>query len=178
MKPISRHFFSAFSKFLLISLTGCSVLIGQVKPVEEKSKAHYWKDASLIDPRFQLIPQTVEAGGASDAAWQSKPLEAVISVNSSCRAQAFPTEIEEVSQSLLAQWSAVKDLTQRHTSQAGFSAHVSSGRGVYLDQERKFENWVIKSPSCIYDIVLISSIEGHESALKTFLTFKDTLNLR
>lgn len=178
MKTLIRHFSTALPGLLLIALSGCSVLIGQVKPVDEKSKTHYWRDASLIDPRFKLINPSGEPGEASDAAWQSAPLGAVISVNSSCRAQAFPTELEEVSQSLLAQWSAIKDLKQRHTSQAGFSAHVSSGSGVYLDQERRFETWVIKSPSCIYDIVLISSREGHESALKTFLSFKDTLNLR
>jgi hypothetical protein len=178
MKTHSLPLVLSIATATLTFSSGCSVLIGQVKPVDEKAKIRFWKDIPTIDPRFQLIPKTGEPGGSSDAAWQSQALESVISINSSCRSQAFPQEIEEVSETLLAQWTKVSGLEQRQTSHSGFSAHVSTGKGTYLGQERKFENWVIQSPKCIYDVVLIAAPKGYESALKTFRSFKDTLNLQ
>ena len=163
-------------------LNACSVLVGQVKPVDEKAKKLPFREVSLIDPnwhKLEITSQNQNAEDSPDAAWQSTLTAAVISLNSACR-QSFDesSDLKEVTQSLLSQWRGLKIESEQATTLSGFPAWETKARGMYLKSERKFETVVVKTPTCVYDLIYLSPVKTFDQELSVFSQFRDNLNLK
>ena len=73
-----------------VFLNGCSVLVGQVKPVEEKAPAPKMIPVEQLSPSWKPLELHSATSGdhpddIPDSAWQSTKSAAVISLNSACR---------------------------------------------------------------------------------------------
>ena len=165
-----------------VFLNACSVLVGQVKPVEEK--------ATLTPTKKDIFPSEdwkkldIQSGTHSnedipDAAWQSHVSGAVISLNSVCR-QRFDEEgdLKRVTKMLLSQWDNLKVEKERSFVVSNFQALETTAHGNYLNRDRKFQTVVVKSPSCVYDLVYLSPVESFDQELSVFQKFRDNLNLK
>ena len=174
--------YGAIGGIIVIFLNGCSVLVGQVRPVDQKAPPIPFKDIALIAPSWKALEIPLRSKNSEDipdAAWQSGKTAAVISLNSACR--QTPDEhldLKEVTRGLISQWD---NLTINHEEPkilSGFPAWETGATGKYLKRDRKFETVVVKTPRCVYDLVYLSPVESFTEELSVFEQFCDSLNLK
>ncbi len=163
-------------------LNACSVLVGQVKPVDEKAPLTPSEKIIFPAPNWKAldIPSSNQSNeDIPDAAWQSVKTAAVVSLNSVCR-QKFDEDgdIKQVTRMLLSQWDGLKIDSERPTLVAGHQALETTGSGSYLNRQRKFQTVVVKSPTCVYDLVYLSPTETFPQELSVFQKFRDNLKLK
>ncbi len=176
----------SFSFILLpLTLVSCSVLVGQVKPVEEKS-ANSSTGSGVLERRgWKQLDLTAESDGKSDApdspdaVWQSPKTSAVISLNSVCRKdKRQSSDPKQVTGVLLSQWDNLQPEQERALTVGGLPAHETIASGDYLSSHRKFAILVVKSPACTYDMIFVSPPETFEQELSVFQEFRDSLFLK
>jgi hypothetical protein len=172
-------FVCAFSIFL----NGCSVLVGQVKPVEEKAPKVPFTDVTQIAPtwkRLDIPAKTKSKDDIPDAAWQSGTTAAVISLNSACRQTPDEdrTDLKEVTRIILSQWDNLSIISETPRTLSGLEAWETVAEGKYLGRQRKFETAVVKTPTCVYDMVYLSPVKTFTEELSVFERFRDSLNLK
>ncbi|NDG85286.1 MAG: hypothetical protein EBX52_09670 [Proteobacteria bacterium] len=162
-------------------LASCSILVGQVKPVDEKSVNSSTEKPVLEGlgwKSLDLISSSTSASDIPDAAWQSPKTGAVISLNSVCRSGRSSRGIREVTDSLLTQWDSLIIQSQKDLRFKGLPGYETTALGRYVGQERRFQTLVFKSPACIYDVVYLSPVETFDQELSAFLRFRDSLNIK
>jgi hypothetical protein len=163
-------------------LNGCSVLVGQVKPVDTKAPKTPFTDVAVIAPNWKRldIPERIKnSDDIPDAAWQSSTTAAVISLNSACRQTPdAAVDLKEVTRVLLSQWDKLTVINEGPKTVSGFPAWDTEAEGKYLDRERKFRTTVVKTSTCVYDLVYLSPIKSFNEELSVFERFRDSLNLK
>ncbi len=174
--------------FLLttLSLGGCSILIGTVKPVDQKASEPNLIEVQQLDPTWKKIQVKSELGGTTgengaipDAAWQSTKTAAVISLNSACRQSSDEEpDIRSITESITSGWEQLKILHQGDLLVSGSPALETTAEGRYSDRLRRFQLLVVKSPSCVYDIIYLSPIPTFSQDLELFQRFRATLKLK
>lgn len=164
-------------------LNACSVLVGQVKPEDEKAPLAVTPKKELL-PSAQwtalAIPSSTQSNeDVPDAAWQSNETGSVISVNSVCR-QNFDEggDLKRVTRMLTSQWDNLKIENERSLIVSGHEALETTALGHYLNRERRFQTVVVKSPTCVYDLVFLSPVQTFDQELSVFQKFRDNLNLK
>ena len=162
---------------LAILQSGCSILVGSVNPVDEKQDGQFWTDVSIMDSDFKNLHEESENLDSPDAAWQSKTTAAIISITSACRDADTESDVNEVTESLLAQWNDSTIESKVPAKVSNHDALQTSGKGTYLGKVRTFEVIVVKSPTCLYDVLYLSPPEAKEKHLPTFNRFKASLKL-
>jgi hypothetical protein len=181
MKSLSLTLFT-------LTLASCSVLVGQVKPVEEKSansstgrsvlERHGWKQLNL-SAESDTGSGANDTSDSPDAAWQSARSTAVISLNSVCRKdKGRGRDLKQVTGVLLSQWDNLKVDSERPLTVGGLPAYETIATGDYLSSHRKFQILVVKSPSCIYDLIFVGPLETFDQEVSVFQEFRDSLFLK
>ena len=180
-----KSIYSLRFSFLAISLflNGCSVLVGQVKPVEEKAAKVPFTDVTVIAPnwnRLDMPGKTKSADDIPDAAWQSDTTAAVISLTSACRQTPDEerSDLKEVTRIILSQWDNLSILNENPKIISGLPAWETEAEGKYLGRERKFKTTVVKTSTCVYDLIYLSPVKSFEQELSVFERFRDSLNLK
>jgi hypothetical protein len=169
--------------FLSLFSSGCSILVGTVKPLEEKavnSSTSGMPDSTSGWKRLQIESSAQSHTDIPDAAWKSPLTSAVISINSVCdRSKKRSREsLKSVTQTLLSQWDRLQILTETQHVLSGFPAMSTIAEGIYSGESRKFKITIVKSPSCIYDLVLVGPTGSFERDLSVFQSFHDNLILK
>lgn len=173
----------------LTSSTSCSVsklLVGDVDPIDNKSKivvpALENIDANWV--RIQGDKNHDIENDTPDRAWQSAKSAAVISINSACRQNADDNNIsnemgiKEIATDLLSQWRNIENKTQRDLMVSGFPAYETTAEGIYYNRKRKFQTIVVKTPTCVYDLIFLSPPKSFTQDLAVFQQFRDKLILK
>jgi len=177
-KPMKSFYLTAF---LALSCS-CSVLVGQVKPLEEKSANSSTQTPTLDSLGWRKLSGQDNSDRSSeipDEAWQSTRTAAVISLNSVCRrGTGGERDIKKVTQVLLSQWDNLKVQDQQTLSFRNLPAIQTTAKGRYLGRDRRFQIVVVKSPTCIYDLIYLSPVESFDQELSVFTRFRDTLDLK
>ena len=177
--------------FLSLTLnTACSVsklLVGQVDPVDQKSSSIKVTPLESLSPSWKRIDtseNSIVANEMPDRAWQSTKTASVISLNSACRqindeAQNF-SEMgpKQITADLLSQWSEVENKSERELTISGFPAFETTAEGIYFDRRRKFQTVVVKTPTCVYDLIFLSTTKSFNQDLVTFHQFRDKLIIK
>ena len=173
-----KSFYLGIFAILAVS---CSILVGQVKPVEEKS-VNSSSGKSVLETlgwkKLDLLSASGSTSDIPDAAFQSPKTSAVISLNSVCSTGRMRRNAREVTDSLLTQWDSLIIQSQKDLRMKGLGAYETTALGKYAGNERKFQTLVVKSPSCIYDLIYVSPLESFEQDLSAFQQFRDSLNLK
>jgi hypothetical protein len=173
-----KSFYFFLPAFLLSS---CSILVGQVKPIEEKSvNSPTGKPVleTLGWTPLQIKGKTESSSDVPDAAWQSPTTAAVISLNSVCRRNGGENDIKEVTELLLSQWDNLKIISEREFTLKNFPAYETSAKGRYLGRDRRFQIAVVKTPTCVYDLIFLSPVQTFDQELSVFTQFRDSLSLK
>jgi len=191
MKLSSRSLLSLviFASILVGTSTGCSTLVGSVKPVDEKS--HRYQIAELspsqwrkLDPKLLLssdIPDNPEAYSSevSDVTYQSLKTAAIISLNSACREGRDEVEnLEGIANELLL---GMSDVTERKEEEIKISGHRALQTTVEGRLERRatrIRTVVLSSGACVYALMYISEPRKFGVHEADFTRFISSLRLR
>lgn len=180
----SRRLLISFLLSASVFLNACSVLVGQVKPVEEKASATQLTPIDHISPNWKQLElhSAVSNEGADDipdSAWQSTRSAAVISLNSACRQNRDESsELKDFTSNLLSQWRNLKIESQNNIIVSGKPALETTAEGIYLNRHRKFQTVVVKTQTCLYDLIYLSPVKTFNQELGVFHQFRDSLKLK
>lgn len=179
---------------LPLVLLSCSTLVGNVKPVDEKSTSYWVTDLSAEAPRtwMKLDSKAVaEAGEAvnpeseafsnevSDLAFQSKKTAAIISLNSACRkGREDQVNLQTFSHELILGIHSVKDRDEKPIEVAGQKALQATVEGRMAGEETKIRTVVLQKRECVYDLMYIARPERFSAHEADFSRFVSSLQLR
>lgn len=180
--------------FLLL-LDGCStgqVLIGNVKPVDEKSESYGVMDLSKGNPDWlKLDPKTEDTNPTpqdaattsteiADVAFQSKSTAAIISLNSACRdSKDYENkDLRTLTHVLLLGSSDVTLRDEKEYSISGSPALQTTIEGKINGEKVMLRTVVIKRQTCVYDLVYVARPQTFDAHVEDFSHFVASLRLK
>ena len=170
--------------------SGCSVLIGNVRPVDEKSQSYGVEDLAQnnsdwvkLDPKLtspEAKDSDLTSTEASDVAYQSKETAAIISLNSACR-----KHLEEPEQSLRTLTNllllGMTDVTlhkEEPESIQNTPALRTTVEGKLNGEPMMLRTVVLRRATCIYDLVYMSRPKSFDLRSPDFNRFVSSLKLK
>lgn len=185
------------------SAAGCGLLIGNVKPVEEKSEQYGVLDLSYSNPDWVKLPEDElpeeDAGpekgtqkghekdkegapstAVPDVAYQSQKTSSIISLNSVCRPanKTFEPDLREVSRLLTLGFTQVTLREQRDLTVGGRPALETTVRGKLNGVPTMLRTVVVHHDDCVYDMVYVARPPLFESQERDFTRFVSSLRLK
>lgn len=180
--------------FLLLSQTACSLLVGNIKPLEEKSETYGVMDLSKGNPEWlRLAPdESSSDSGTSkgvtpteiaDVAYQARKTGSIISLNSACRSPSSETKPEEhdlkaMTQVLFLGITELDVQTQQPIEIQGSPALESRVQGKLNGEEMMLKTVVLQRGRCVYDLVYMARPRFYEQNEKDFAHFVASLRLK
>lgn len=180
---------------LLVASSGCSVVVGNIKPLEEKSTAYGVADLSSSNPDWKKLDpakttaqnesvkvQDVSPTEVSDVAYQSSSTASIISLDSACRLSADALrpsqDLRSLTDLLLL---GITDVTYR--SERGMEVQKTPAlettiKGSLNGELMQIRTVVLKRQNCVYDLVYMARPTHFESQLADFSHFVASLRLR
>lgn len=177
-----------------LTLASCSTIVGNVKPVDEKSDYYQVADLSAEAPGVWkkldtalLIAKDARIGTNSDAfsseitdyAFQSKKTAAIISLNSSCRkGRGTPNDLDIYLRELLLGITDITEQSRNATQVAGVPAAEGIVAGKMAGERTKIRAVVLSKNDCVYDLMYISRPDRFPTHEADFNHFVSSLRLR
>lgn len=174
---------------LILSLNGCSLFFGNIKPVEEKSKTYGIVDLSRensewvkVDPKATGVEADAEEpeSGVSDTVFQSKKTASIISINSACKGSkpGKKQTLQELSRELLLGISDLKRKEERQINVSGVDALETTVQGKINQEEMVLRTVVLIRANCVYDLMYVSRPERFAGNENDFNLFVSSLRLK
>lgn len=184
----------AFPLVILVTLSSCSTLVGNVKPVDEKSTAYGVLDLAIENPQVwaplddsQLRPKDAQIGTnkkafsseITDVAYQSLRTSGIISLNSSCRnGRDVVKDLSPYLRELLLGMTDVVERTESRRKVADTEALETIVAGKMAGERTKIQALVLAKDGCIYDLMYIARPERFPTHAADFNRFVSSLRLR
>jgi len=178
--------FLILGPFFLVS--GCGVLFGNIKPVEEKSESYHIEDLSKQDPDWikldaaqeqALDPETTTNPDISDVAFQSKKTSSIISLNSACRKVSPPNQdLQSFTRELFLGISDVTVHDEYPFQVQNSPALQTTIRGKMGDEQMMLRAVVLHRNFCTYDLMYVARPEHFTEQEQFFSQFVQSLRLK
>jgi hypothetical protein len=176
MKPHHRLITLGISLSIGLTGTGCGVLVGNIKPVSEKSDDYQVKDLSRQDSDWVKLPPQ-ENSNESDVAYQSKSSGALISLNTSCRELNRTQSLQAVSDLLFLGISDIEEKKEKSLMIQDSPALETTVTGKLNQEPTKIRATVIKKDRCIYDVLYVTRPKSFSSKEGDYSAFVHSLRL-
>ena len=173
---------------LLITGSGCAILLGNVKPVSQKSEDYTVLDLSKDNADWVKLetPKTDPEAGSeentdqTDLGYQSKRTASIISLNSACREKfrSADYDLREFTDQLVLGITDVTQRTERELTLQKKRARETTLQGKMGRQNVKLRVVVLKNESCIYDLMYVARPESFSAQEPDFSRFIESLRLR
>lgn len=163
-------------------LTSCSVLVGNVKPIEGKSRGHEWMNLARESQEWKEIdPNTLKTSPGApeeeeeslddipDGVYQHKKTGAFISINSSCNHDLGPNPEVDLDAYTTALFPGLSNVKERISDRAMLDGSIALKTQIEGDlvedqedgkpprgEKVKIETYVVASGSCLYDLVYVA----------------------
>jgi hypothetical protein len=169
---------------------GCGLLIGNVKPVDEKSDQYGMADLSKENPKVwtRLTPAQEGADGRDpettatevpDMAFQSSKTAAVISINSSCRSgSAESKDLKALTNQLLFGISDISRRVEKDLAVQNTPALETTLQGRMNGNEIALRSVVLKRRACVYDLLYMAPPSNFAENEPEFNHFVASLRLK
>jgi hypothetical protein len=196
-----RVFFAIIAATWLAS--GCSTLVGNIKPVDEKSDDYRVIDLSKENSEWEKLPAesaqqsekpaNPEDPGqgsteSSDIAYQSKATASIISMNTACRPtlkwedkatqEQREQHLREFTRQLLLGISDIHDRKEEFIQVQSVPALKTTLVGQLSGQTTQLRTVVLRHEDCIYDLMYIARPSYFEKNEPDFARFVASLRLR
>lgn len=168
----------------LIFQNACGLLVGNVKPVEEKAEGYRILDLSKENPDWTRIESPKEENSNtnenSDITYQSHKTSSIISLNTACRKNppSQSQDLHEFTKLLLLGISDISLKTEKNISLQETPALETTLEGKMNDEPMKLRTIVLKKRDCIYDLMYISRPQAFLSQEGDFSRFAAELRLK
>lgn len=185
---MSRGFLHALFALSLASFSACAVIVGNVRPEEEKSLSYdiltlsagsrTWVPISnQITTRENKEPAQV---GMSDLGFQSKRTGAIISISSACRSSLEPRSrtLSELTRELLLGVSGYADAKEQMIEIDNHPALQTTVSGTIDQTLFRIRTVVLVRSQCIYDLMYVSKPHSFKTEEPDFLRFVSSLKFK
>lgn len=181
--PKARFLFIA--SLLAGLFTGCAV-VGQVRPVEEKSQSYGVLELNKENPEWLKLDQSradsaddMTGTEVPDAAYQSKKSGAIISINSACRAGLEQDkDLQNLTNLLFLGVSDIKTRTEQGITIETTPALQTTLHGTLNGEEMMFRTVVMKRGVCVYDMIYMASPQFFPDHEQEFAHFVASLRVK
>jgi hypothetical protein len=187
-----RHSIAIFTSFLALALlqTGCAVLIGSIKPVEEKSESYGIADLSKEGPGWVKLDAAAESNASktpevtptevSDVAYQSKKTASIISLDSACRkSSASPDhDLKSFTNQLLLGISNIAQRNEAAVIVQNTPALETTVTGRVNADPVMLRTVVLRRGNCVYDLVFVARPNTFSEEETDFSHFVASLKLK
>lgn len=182
---------------LILSLSGCTLFFGTVRPVEVRSADYRILDLTKTDPQWVRLDSQVAANpaaqpkgqtdlgdneaGVSDMAFQEKKTGSVISVNSACKSYKGASANEDLNaltQELLLGMADQEILDQKWITLAQIPAQETTAKGTMNRENVVLKTVVLEKSNCVYDLVLVAKPRFFKRDDPTFSRFVSSLQFK
>ena len=157
----------------MLSLTGCGLLLGNMRPIEEKS-THY-RIQSLSGEWALLTSITDNPGDQADLSFQSKTTGSIISINSACRPGFESRPLEHFSTQILLGISEIAERKNQPHPQQGLEGLETTLMGQLGKKPVKIQTIVLRKGHCIYDLMYVAKPETFDLEHPVFTQFSNSL---
>jgi hypothetical protein len=195
-----KLFLWATSLAALFATSGCSVVVGNVRPLEEKSTEYGVMDLSRSNSDWKKLDpvkaaaqsesgkaQDVSPTEVSDVAYQSSSTASIISLDSACRqhgdskssrAKGSGPDLKTLTDLLLLGITDVTLREERGLEVQKTPALETTIQGKLNGEPMEIRTVVLKRQNCVYDLVYMSRPQYFERHLNDFAHFVASLRLR
>ncbi|MEK7689690.1 MAG: hypothetical protein AAB425_01575 [Bdellovibrionota bacterium] len=161
---------------------GCSILVGNVRPIETKSNGYRYDDLSQASgwvKKSTKADDTHRSNELSDIVFQSQTTAAIISLNSACRESRERNErdLRTFTQSLLMGISEIERREERDVVVSGVPALETTVQGKVTGQIVMLRTIVARKDACLFDVMYVTRPASFESELGDFAKFVASLRL-
>ncbi len=180
-----------FALFLIMAFmqSGCSLFFGNIRPIEEKSKAYEISEFSKNHPNWKKVsqsdhPDEIKDSGdsaVSDIAYQSELTASVISLNSACREnqnEKTRKNLSELSRELLLGISNITIKEEAKSTVGQAPALITTVKGELNHETVMLRTVVVQKRNCVYDLMFVSRPESFKKDEKDFEDFVSSLKLK
>ena len=180
-----------FITLLVLALSSCSTLVGNVKPIDQKSQqysisepsAHIWQKidpTTLVSDKAKFDPtSSTYSSEVTDLTFQSKKTAGIISLNSSCRqGRAEEKDLDLITRELLLGITHVTLRTDESISIQNTPAMQTTVQGKIAGALTRIRTVVLSKDECIYDLMYVSTPEQFKVHEDDFNRFVSSLRLR
>jgi len=167
--------------FLLIPIFlngSCGVLIGNVKPVTERSDDYIVMDLNKTKKDWSRLPPSTDEtdadqGSSSDVAYQSSKTASIISLSTACREnqEYSHRELKKFRELLLLGVSDLKIESESNDPIEKKETLRSVVTGTMEGRQVKISSVVVKAIPCVYDFMYIAKPENFSLEEEVFSTF-------
>ena len=173
-----------------LTLSGCSLFFGNIKPLDEKSANYEVIDLSTIDPNWIIIhskpledekeERKSDPGSQADTAYQSKKTASIVSINSACLQESIEEtkDLKTLTQRLLLGITDISRHEQKSLIIAGSPALETIVQGRLDGEEMTLKTVVIEKDHCTYDLMYIARPRYFSSELPLFSKFITSLKIK
>ncbi len=183
----------AVGSFCLLLSSACSILVGNIKPVSEKSESFTIQELDKIDASWIKLDEQKEIQikqdaetsddpansplDASDLAYQHKKTSSIISLSTACRPRNALQEntLSQFTDALLLGITDITGRTERTMTLDSLSALETILNGSLSNESVKLAVVVVRKESCVFDLMLVTRAKYFESEKKVFDSFVSSL---
>ncbi|MGK5081680.1 hypothetical protein WDW37_00120 [Bdellovibrionota bacterium FG-1] len=172
-------------------LSGCGLLIGNVRPVDEKSDQYGVIDLAKEKPPIwdRLDPAQADAEHrdhentsteVSDVAFQAKHAPSIIALNSACRptVETQDKSLQELTHELLLGISDISERNEQNLTVQATPALKTTLEGKMNSKPIKVSCVVLRRKACVYDLLYMSPPEYFTETESDFDHFVASLRLK
>ncbi len=169
---------------LLANVSGCSVLVGNVKPVDQKSETYRALNLAEGNPdwkKLELAPHDgdpTRATDSSDVAYQSTRTSSIISLNSVCRPGGNPDSLHDISRLLFLGITDVSLKDEKDLQLEGVPALQTTVQGRLNGEQVRLRSVVLRKEVCVYDLMYVARPDRFASQEPDFNRFVASLRLK
>ena len=168
---------------LLVSLTtGCSLILGNIKPTDEKSSAYSYLDLSARSQHWIKTREEIGLGRTektdldqSDVTFKAKQTKATISVNSVCKKSKKnhkQSDLKNTARELLLGFGKLKVISEKRSQVSQQEAYEMTVQGIMNHSLLMMRVVLFEKNSCSYDLIYVSDPQDfrrHEDDFERFV---------
>ncbi len=174
--------FQLFFLFIpLMTISGCSLFFGNIKPIIVKSTSYVIMNLSQMNSHWTAIPFQGSELGKIDIAYRLKTTGSMIALNSACQKQstiAHPPPLQGLTRELILGFSEIQFKEETALVIAQIPALQMILRGTIQNEKMMLRAIVLEHRNCIYDLFYIARPDVFEKNNADFSRFVSSLQLK
>jgi len=176
-----NYYLSSF--LLLVFTTGCSLILGNIKPTDEKSNAYSYLDLSSNSRYWIKTREELNSSGQdktdldqSDVTFKRRSGKATISINSVCKKTSKKPDqgdLKKSARELLLGFSQLEILSEKQIKVSHHDAYEITAQGLMNHSSLVIKLVLLEKNSCSYDLIYISEsqeFKKHETDFQRFVS--------
>jgi hypothetical protein len=161
------------------ALSGCAVLLGNVKTVDQHSNSYRVARLNETQPDWKMLEPSGDAtSDSSEITYQSNRTASIISLNSTCRKRNTDEDLKRISRLLFLGITDVTETQERDLTVDSSPALETTVTGRLNREKVKIRAVVLRNGACVFDLMYVAKPRHFASQEADFTQFVSSLRLR